>query len=174
MEYSRNPLARRRSEWSLTRLKDSSGSPSMMLSSKVPRYKRNCLAFSFISGKVRWDSPQASRRCSVVSKCFSLKKHLYLTMGILRFLGFLINEKKTAFIPSQVIELLGTVINSYLLSFSLPLSKVTKVTQLCEKTLRAQRLSLRQLVLILGNFSWSIPTVPFAQAYFRKLQRFFT
>ena len=69
------------------------------------------------------------------------------------------------FIPSQVIELLGTVINSYLLSFSLPLSKVTKVTQLCEKTLRAQRLSLRQLVLILGNFSWSIPTVPFAQAF---------
>lgn len=102
-----------------------------------------------------------------------LLKHLDLTVGILRFLGFLLNEKKSVFTPSQVIEFLGTVINSNLLSFSLPLSKVTKVTQLCEKALRAQRLSLRQLASILGNFSWAIPTVPFAKAHFRNLQRFY-
>ena len=78
------------------------------------------------------------------------------------------------FIPSQVIEFLGIVtIDSNLLSFSLPLSKVTKVTLLCEKALMAQRLLLRQLASIMGNFSWAITTVPFAQAHFRNLQRFF-
>jgi Reverse transcriptase (RNA-dependent DNA polymerase) len=102
-----------------------------------------------------------------------LLKHLDLAAGILRFLGFLINEKKSVFSHSQRIEFLGTVIDSNLLSFSLPLSKVAKVTRWCEKALGAQKLSLRQLASILGNFSWAIPTVPFAQAHFRNLQRFY-
>ena len=102
-----------------------------------------------------------------------LLKHLALVVNILRFLGFLVNEKKSVFIPSQKIEFLGIVIDSNFLSFSLPVAKVTKVTQLCKKALRAEKLPLRQLASIMGNFSWAIPTVPFAQAHFRHLQRFY-
>jgi hypothetical protein len=102
-----------------------------------------------------------------------LRKHLDLTINILNHLGFLINEKKSVFTPSQVIEFLGTVVDSNRLSFSLPLAKVRKVTHLCEKALQAEKISLRQLATVIGNFSWAIPTVPFAQAHFRSLQRFF-
>ena len=102
-----------------------------------------------------------------------LLNHLSVVVNILRRLGFLINEKKSVFTPSQVIEFLGIVIDSNSLSFSLPLAKVRKVTQLCNIALRAGKLPLRQLAAVMGNFSWAIPTVPFAQAHFRNLQRFY-
>ena len=102
-----------------------------------------------------------------------LMSHLNCVLYILRSLGFLVNEKKSILAPSQEIEFLGLVIDSVSLSFSLPTVKVDKVIQLCEKALRAERISLRELASLLGNFSWAIPTVPFAQAHYRILQRFF-
>ena len=102
-----------------------------------------------------------------------LMSHLNCILYILRSLGFLFNEKKSILAPSQEIEFLGLVIDSVSLSFSLPTVKVDKVIQLCEKALRAERISLRDLASLLGNFSWAIPTVPFAQAHYRILQRFF-
>jgi len=102
-----------------------------------------------------------------------LLKDLNSVTNILDRLGFLVNEKKSVFIPCQVLEFLGCIVNSVSLCFSLPLSKVNKVIQLWEKALRAEKISLRQLASIMGNFSWAIPMVPFAQAHFRNLQQFF-
>lgn len=59
------------------------------------------------------------------------------------------------------------------LSFSLPDDKEDKFIRLCEKALKLDKISLRQLASIMEHFSWAIPTIPFAQAHYRNLQRFY-
>jgi hypothetical protein len=44
---------------------------------------------------------------------------------------------------------------------------------MCEGALSEGRVSLRTLASIQGNFSWAIPAIPFAQAHYRSLQRFY-
>ena len=61
-------------------------------------------------------------------------------------------------------EYLGLMVDTKALSFSLPSGKVESVTGLCRKALEADRVSLRDLASILGNFTWAISTVPFAQS----------
>jgi hypothetical protein len=100
-------------------------------------------------------------------------QHLHLVIGLFTSLGFLVNAEKSVFLPSQEIEFLGVIIDSVSLSFSLPPGKVVKVTHMCEKALRADKISLRHLASIMGHFSWAIPTVAFAQAHYRNLQRLY-
>ena len=76
-------------------------------------------------------------------------------------------------VPSQIMEYIGLVVDSVRLSFSLPAEKVTTVMNICTTALAADRVSLRELASILGNFTWAIPTVPYAQAHYRRMQRFY-
>ena len=96
-----------------------------------------------------------------------------VAVDLLQSLGFLINWPKSSDEPKQVIEYLGLVVDSLLLSFSLPTEKVTSVINLCRKALTAEHVSLRDVASLLGNFNWAIPTVPFAQAHYRSMQQFY-
>lgn len=73
-------------------------------------------------------------------------------------------------VPSQRLEYLGISIDSEALSFTLPTEKANSLKQLCHDALKMDKISLRSLAKILGNFSWAIPTVPFAQSHYRNLQ----
>jgi hypothetical protein len=44
---------------------------------------------------------------------------------------------------------------------------------MCEGALSEGRVSLRTLASIQENFFWAIPAIPFAQAHYRSLQRFY-
>ena len=68
---------------------------------------------------------------------------------------------------------LGLVVNYLDLSFSLPKEKATAVKQMCFSALNSERVSLRTLASILGNFTWAIPSIPFAQSHYRSMQRFY-
>jgi hypothetical protein len=68
------------------------------------------------------------------------------------------------------LEYLGLIIDWILLSLSLPLGKDDAISKLCLDFLgsdKSGRVSLRDLAKIMGNFSWAIPAVPFAQGHFR-------
>jgi hypothetical protein len=67
------------------------------------------------------------------------------------------------------LEYLGLIIDWILLSLSLPLGKDDAISKLCLDFLgsdKSGRVSLRDLTKIMGNFSWAIPAVPFAQGHF--------
>ena len=100
---------------------------------------------------------------------------LKIIIGLLKSLGFIINFKKSIVVPQQIIEYLGMLINSLCLSFSLPQNKVESIVKLCNEIMsdKVGRVKLRDLAKIMGNFSWAIPSVPFAQGHFRKLQNFY-
>ena len=70
-------------------------------------------------------------------------------------------------------DYLGVVVDSLRLSFSLPSAKVDSIIALCKAVLVSSKVKLRDLAQLMGNFSWSISSVPFAQGHFRKLQHFY-
>jgi hypothetical protein len=92
---------------------------------------------------------------------------------LLELLGFLISWEKSVIEPTNIMEYLGLVVNSLDLSFSLPSEKATTVNQMCLSALQIDRVSLRSLSSILGNFTWAIPSIPFAQSHYRSMQRFY-
>uniref|UniRef100_A0A0P6EQZ6 Reverse transcriptase/ribonuclease h/methyltransferase n=1 Tax=Daphnia magna TaxID=35525 RepID=A0A0P6EQZ6_9CRUS len=98
---------------------------------------------------------------------------LKTVLDLLNALGFLINWDKSVTVPTQTIEYLGMVVDSNRLSFSLPSAKVEDVKNMCRKALADGIVSLRTIASILGNFTWAIPTIPFAQSHYRSMQRFY-
>jgi hypothetical protein len=100
-------------------------------------------------------------------------QHLRSVVNLLLSLGFLINWEKSVVIPSQSIEFLGLEIDSRMLSFSLPKCKVDNIVSLCQSILKKDRVKLREIAAVLGNFSWSITSVPYAPSHYRSLQRFY-
>jgi hypothetical protein len=59
------------------------------------------------------------------------------------------------------------------LSFALPPGKTQFIIDLCKKILEQEVTSLREVASVMGNFTWAIPTIPFAQAHYRSMQRFY-
>ncbi|KZR96378.1 Uncharacterized protein APZ42_009313, partial [Daphnia magna] len=55
-----------------------------------------------------------------------------VVIGLLEFLGFIINYEKSVIVPLQILEYQGTVINSLSLSNSLPSEKVISIVKLCD------------------------------------------
>jgi hypothetical protein len=94
-------------------------------------------------------------------------------LDILEFLGFLINWEKSVTNPANIMEYLGMIVDSNKLSFSLPITKVQDVKLLCKKALASGTVPLRAVASILGNFTWAIPTIPFAQSHYRSMQHFY-
>lgn len=102
-----------------------------------------------------------------------LRRDIKMIVDLLQSLGFLINWEKSAMDPVQMLEFLGLVINSIELSFTLPRDKVTAVKEMCARALASDTVSIRDLASIQGHFAWAIPSIPFAQAHYRSLQRFY-
>jgi hypothetical protein len=98
---------------------------------------------------------------------------LEVVIELLQRLGFIINWEKSVLEPSQNLEYLGLVIDSNRLSFALPKAKIEAVKAMCEAALLAKVVSLREIASIMGNFTWAIPAIPYAQAHYRRLQSFY-
>ena len=68
---------------------------------------------------------------------------------------------------------MGVIVDALKLSFALLFGKIQTVTDLCRTALSRDFISLRDIACIMGNFTWAIPTMPFTQAHYRSLQRFY-
>lgn len=87
--------------------------------------------------------------------------------------GSLINWDKSILSPTESIEFLGLLIKSNTLSLALPSEKVVSLSFIGRRTLEKGSVSLHNILSLIGSFSWAIPAVPYAQAYYRNLQRFY-
>lgn len=65
----------------------------------------------------------------------ALKADLKMAVSLLESLGFLINWEKSLCTPTQALEYLGVIIDSNLLSFSLPRDKIISIQSSCRKLL---------------------------------------
>ena len=108
----------------------------------------------------------------ILIMCHSLieaQQHRDLVIRLLESLGFIVNLEKSVLNPSQIMEYLGMVVNSINMSLSLPDLKVSYITTLCQ-VLFKPKVSLREIFSLLGNLSWAIPSIPFAQMHYRDIQ----
>ena len=65
------------------------------------------------------------------------------------------------------------IVDSIKKSFFLPVMKGQEVKSLCEKALEVKRVSLCNIASILGSFTWTTSTIPYAQSHYRSMQRFY-
>ncbi len=105
-----------------------------------------------------------------------LLRDLRIVINLLESLGFIVNYKKSIVVPQQQIEYLGMIIDSEAQKFSLPTDKVVSIVNHCKNILKADesgQVKLRDLSKVMGSFSFTIPSIPYAQGHYRKLQSFF-
>jgi Reverse transcriptase (RNA-dependent DNA polymerase) len=79
---------------------------------------------------------------------------LELVVELLHALGFIVNQDKSVFFPTQIIEYLGLVVSS-IDSFALSATKAEAVKKMCKSALAEGMVSLRTLASIQGNFCYS-------------------
>lgn len=90
--------------------------------------------------------------------------------ALLESLGFVISSEKSVEEPSQIMEYIGLVIHSVPMSFTLTEKKISDIKRLCQEALNSNKVPLRDIAKILGNFNWATSAVRFAQAHFRSIQ----
>ncbi len=96
--------------------------------------------------------------------------HLAATkmVDLLQNLGFTISPK-SVLVPAQVIEHVGFVIDSVNMKVSLPVDKVTDITEYIQKCLRKESLTIRDVAQLLGKLEATKPGNRFAQLYTKTL-----
>ncbi|KZS05450.1 Uncharacterized protein APZ42_031346 [Daphnia magna] len=99
-----------------------------------------------------------------------LVEHIDRVKNLFELLGFVINEEKYRTTPTQLIEFSGIPGRHKRDDLFLPISKRHFLIALCEKLLSSKLVSLRDLASLLGNFSWSSSSVPYAQSHYRGVQ----
>ncbi len=90
---------------------------------------------------------------------------------MLHLLGFLVNREKSILTPTRQIQFLGFIINSELMTFSLPEAKVRSIIKDCRATAAQEKTSVRNLARLLGKMSACSQAVLPAPLYYRNIQR---
>ena len=99
--------------------------------------------------------------------CF---RNVMKIINLFGHLGFIIHPEKSVFVPSQIIEYLGMVINSKNMTISLTLKKKEKIFDLCKKLLSEERCLIRDIAKLLGYMSFGFIAVKFGKMHYRNLE----
>ena len=83
--------------------------------------------------------------------------------------GLTINVKKSVLVPTQEVEFLGIILNSCLMTATLPLRKIIKIQELGRLLLK-DRVSLRDLASFIGLAVAAEPAVDLAPVRYKYLE----
>lgn len=93
------------------------------------------------------------------------------TIDLLQSLGFTIHSTKSILTPTQKITFLGFVIDSVNMTLEITEDKKNKIYELCNKLLTSNKITIRMLASVIGNFVASFPAVPLGPFFYRKLEQ---
>jgi len=91
-------------------------------------------------------------------------------LGLLSYLGLIINEKKSELEPQQNLEYLGFVFDSIKMSMSLPKRKVISISKLLKSLLRSKTITIQFLSEVLGTLVAATPAVSYSLVYTKQLE----
>jgi len=91
------------------------------------------------------------------------------TVKLLDSLGFVVHPKKSVFEPTKCLTFLGFVINSVDMTVRLTQEKQTKVYNACKHLLNTNIPTVREVAVVLGLMTSSLPGVMHGALYYRKL-----
>ena len=95
----------------------------------------------------------------------------HISKDLMTNLGFIMNDDKSIFIPSQQVTYLGFIIDSVLMIVTLPLEKINKVVSLCKKLYNVAMVSIREVAKVIGVLVSCFPAVEYGRLYYRELEK---
>ena len=98
------------------------------------------------------------------------KENIRDTVQLLISLGFTIHAEKSVITPTQEIIFLGFVINSIYMTLTLTQEKKNKIKELCIYILKQKRVTIRNIAVLLGNFTAAIEAVPYSKLHYRSIE----
>ncbi len=91
-------------------------------------------------------------------------------LGLLTYLGFVINWGKSVLEPQRRLHFLGFLVNSIDLTLTLPTDKLERIQKECQDTLRAPSILVRQLLRLIGRMIATVQAILPAPLHYRNLQ----
>lgn len=92
------------------------------------------------------------------------------TMTLMDSLGLTVHPEKSIFIPSQIIEFVGYIINSVDMTVRLPTRKANDIIQQCKTFLSKDEITIREFAQLIGKLVASEPAVLYAPLYYKSLE----
>jgi hypothetical protein len=86
-------------------------------------------------------------------------------------LGLFIHEKKSVFIPTQMITFLGNVIDSVSMTVTLPKEKVDRIKDECLRLQKKNKTSIREVSRITGILVSSFSAIDYGILHYRILEK---
>ena len=93
------------------------------------------------------------------------------TTVLLDKLGLIVHPEKSTFIPTQVLTILGFVINSVTMTIQLTREKATSLQNVCTELLENSSPSIREVASVIGKIVSSFPGVMHGALYYRHLEK---
>jgi hypothetical protein len=107
----------------------------------------------------------------LVGRTFNhFEKNVEETVALFRYLGLIVNESKSVFIPVQQIKFLGFILDSSKMIIHLTDEKRRKIKGMVEKLLETDCLTIHYLSQVIGTLVSAIPAIRYAQVYTRSLE----
>ena len=98
-------------------------------------------------------------------------KNVIDTTVLLDKLGLVVHPENASFIPSQVLVILGFIINSLTMTIQLTTEKALDLNTVCIEFLRATTLSIREVASAIGSIVDSFPGVMHGPLLYRHLEK---
>ena len=92
------------------------------------------------------------------------------TLKLLTDAGFLVNESKSVFAPSQTVKFLWFNLDSVAMTINLPLDKHERIISMCTILYEKDPTSIRYLAKVIGVLVSSLPAVPYGALFYRFLE----
>lgn len=93
------------------------------------------------------------------------------TVDLLEFVGFMINNEKSVFIPTKKLMFLGFWVDSDLMIVTLPHEKVISIIKECKSLRDRGIVVVRQLAKVLGLLVSSFSAVEYGPLFYRSLEK---
>lgn len=101
------------------------------------------------------------------SKCL---QNINETVILVDRVGFTIHPRKSVLVPTQIIEFLGFVLNSILMTVTLTRDKADSLIYDCKGLFHSKTCSIRQFAQAIGKMVASQLGVPYAPLYYKNLE----
>ena len=96
--------------------------------------------------------------------------NVWVTIHLLRKLGFTINDEKSVFCPTQVIEFLGFIISSLDMTVRLNEKKIADIKKKVIEFFNSKNVTIRDLASLIGTLVSTFSAIAFGRLYYRKLE----
>jgi hypothetical protein len=85
-------------------------------------------------------------------------------------LGLVVHPEKSNFLPSQVIVILGFILNSLTMTVRLTEEKAINLQKTCQRLLKCRNPTIREVARVIGKIVSSFPGTTYGPLYYRSLE----